>query len=111
MKSRSSRTAAQMALSRAIEARRPAADRICDDPIAERLLDTRYRAVLVARPLRAAAERVIERLFAGHHHYVLVRTRYIDDFLAERLTDRVRQLVILGAGFDSRAHRFADRLR
>jgi methyltransferase (TIGR00027 family) len=100
-----------MALSRAIETRRPAADRICSDPFAEQFLDLAYRAVLVARPLRDAVEALIERLFAGHHYYVLVRTRYIDDFLTEHLTDGVKQLVILGAGFDSRAHRFADRLR
>ena len=100
-----------MALSRAIETRRPARDRICSDPIAERLLPPRYRAVLVAKPLRDAAVAIIERLFPGHHHYVLVRTRYLDDFLAAQLDRRVEQLVILGAGFDSRAHRFADRLR
>jgi methyltransferase (TIGR00027 family) len=109
--SRSSKTAMQMALSRAIEARRPAGERICFDPLAERFLDRRYRAVLVARPLRDAVEAIVERLFPGHHHYVLVRTRYIDDFLGEQLAAGATQLVILGAGFDSRAHRFADRLR
>jgi methyltransferase (TIGR00027 family) len=41
---------------------------------------------------------------------VLLRTRYIDDFLAEQLVPEVQQLVILGAGFDSRAYRFRDRL-
>jgi methyltransferase (TIGR00027 family) len=108
---RSSKTAAQMAISRAIETRRPAAARICTDPIAERLLDPGYRALLVARPLRAGVEAIMERAFPGHHHYVLVRTRYIDEFLAAQLTDGVKQLVILGAGFDTRAHRFRDRLR
>jgi methyltransferase (TIGR00027 family) len=107
---RASKTAAQMALSRAIEARRPPAERICSDTVAERLLPRRYRAVLVAPPLRAAGEAVIERLFPGHHHYVLVRTRYLDDFLVEHVRG-AEQLVVLGAGFDSRAHRFADRLR
>jgi methyltransferase (TIGR00027 family) len=100
-----------MAFSRAIESKRPSFERICSDPIAESFLGLRYRAVLVAKPLRDGVERIIERLFAGHHHYVLVRTRYIDDFLAEHLAPEVKQLVILGAGFDSRAHRFRDRLR
>jgi methyltransferase (TIGR00027 family) len=109
--SKSSKTAAQMALSRALEARRPAAERICSDPFAERLLGARHRMLLAARPLRAWIERLIEALFPGHHHYVLVRTRAIDDFLDEQLTGEVRQLVILGAGYDSRAYRFADRLR
>ncbi len=109
--SRSSKTAAQMALSRAIEARRAPPERICFDPVAERLLPRRYRAALIARPLREGVEAIIERLFPGHHHYVLVRTRYLDDFLGEHLDGQVEQLVVLGAGFDSRAHRFADRLR
>jgi methyltransferase (TIGR00027 family) len=108
---RSSKTAAQMAVSRAIETRAPVADRICDDPFAVQFLDSPYRVVLAARPLRAAVVRLMERLFAGHHHYVLARTRYFDEFLANALTADVRQLVILGAGFDSRAYRFADRLR
>jgi methyltransferase (TIGR00027 family) len=108
---RSSKTAAQMAFSRAIEAREPALARICEDPFAERFLDLRYRLLLAARPVRTQVVSLIERIFAGHHHYVLARTRYFDDFLTEHLTGDVRQLVILGAGFDSRAYRFADRLR
>lgn len=109
--SRASRTAAQMALSRAIEAREPPDARICDDPLAERFLDRRERLLVAARPVRRAIVALIERLFAGHHHYVLARTRYFDDFLARRLEPGVGQLVILGAGFDSRGYRFASRLR
>ena len=109
--SRSSKTAMLMALSRAIDGRNPRAERICDDPFAERFLDRRYKLLLAARPVRSAVVNLMERQFAGHHHYVLARTRYFDDFLTAHLTAEVRQLVILGAGFDSRAYRFADRLR
>ena len=66
---------------------------------------------MAARPVRDALPVLIERLFAGHHAYVLARTRYIDDFLVESLAPEVRQVLVLGAGFDSRAYRFADRLR
>jgi methyltransferase (TIGR00027 family) len=99
-----------MALSRAIETRKPSDKRICSDPFAERFLSRRYRALLLARPLREATERLIESLFAGHHSYVVARTRYFDDALAATLADPVQQLVILGAGYDSRAFRFSDRL-
>jgi methyltransferase (TIGR00027 family) len=108
--SESSKTAAQMALSRAIETRRAATQQICSDPFAERFLDGFYRLLLVAAPLRAGVERIIERLFPGHHNYVLVRTRYFDELLSAQLTSGVEQLVILGAGYDSRAYRFAERL-
>ena len=107
---RSSTTAEQMALSRAIETRKPAAERICGDPLAERFLGAKYRMLLWGRPLRNAVETLIEQRFAGHHYYVIARTRYFDDFLQQRLAGGAEQLVILGAGFDSRPYRFSDRL-
>jgi methyltransferase (TIGR00027 family) len=100
-----------MALSRAIEARWPVEERVCDDPLAERFLGRPYRWLIAAPPVRRALPALIERLFAGHHAYVLARTRYIDDFLDASLDPEVRQLLILGAGFDSRAYRFSERLR
>lgn len=109
--SRASKTAEQMALSRAIETRKPPQERICDDPYAERFLGGAYRMLLLGRPLRDKVESLIESRFAGHHYYVIARTRYIDDFLLNQLAGGPAQLVILGAGFDSRAYRFADRLR
>lgn len=108
--SRSSVTAEQMALSRAIETCKPRDQRICCDPFAKRFLSLKYRVLLVSRPVRDATERLIESMFAGHHYYVVARTRYFDDVLAAVLADPVEQLVILGAGYDSRALRFADRL-
>ncbi|MGB7162357.1 MAG: SAM-dependent methyltransferase [Mycobacterium sp.] len=107
---RSSTTAEQMALSRAIETRKPNAERICCDPLAERFLGPKYRILLWGRPFRDAVEGLIERRFAGHHYYVIARTRYLDDLLPEQLARGAEQLVILGAGYDSRPYRFADRL-
>ena len=99
-----------MALSRAIETRKPATERICSDPMAERFLGAKYRMLLWGRPIRDVAERLIEQRFAGHHFYVIARTRYFDDLLEGRLVAGTEQLVILGAGYDSRPYRFADRL-
>ena len=107
---RSSTTAEQMALSRAIETRKPPAERICCDPLAERFLGAKYRMLLWGRPFRDVVEGQIERRFAGHHYYVIARTRYFDDLLQQRLAGGAEQLVILGAGYDSRPYRFADRL-
>jgi methyltransferase (TIGR00027 family) len=99
-----------MALSRAIETCKPGDQQICCDPFAERFLSLKYRALLLSRPVRDATERLIESRFAGHHYYVIARTRYFDDVLAATLADPLQQLVILGAGYDSRALRFGDRL-
>jgi methyltransferase (TIGR00027 family) len=99
-----------MALSRAIEMRKPADERICCDPLAERFLGAKYRMLLWGRPLRDVVERLIEQRFPGHHYYVIARTRYFDDLLQQRLAAGAEQLVILGAGYDSRPYRFADQL-
>ena len=39
--------------------------------------------------------------------FVVARERYIDDFLITSLNDGLDQVVILGAGFDTRAYRIA----
>jgi len=48
---------------------------------------------------------IIDGYWRGSRGTVVVRTRYIDDVLAEALGSGVEQVVILGAGFDSRAYR------
>jgi len=47
---------------------------------------------------------------AGMANMMLIRTRWIDDHLRQALGAGATQLVILGAGFDTRAWRFADQL-
>jgi methyltransferase (TIGR00027 family) len=49
----------------------------------------------------------LRRLFL----HVLARTRVIDDAVEDALRDGARQLVILGAGYDTRAYRLSERLR
>ena len=41
---------------------------------------------------------------------MFARTRYIDETMKEELGRGARQVVILGAGFDSRGYRFQDSL-
>ncbi|MFY0627623.1 MAG: class I SAM-dependent methyltransferase [Reichenbachiella sp.] len=41
----------------------------------------------------------------GFHEHLISRTRFIDDLIEKCATDKVEQYVILGAGYDSRAHR------
>jgi methyltransferase (TIGR00027 family) len=56
--------------------------------------------------LRAAVPwSLIDGHWTGSRGTVVVRTRYIDDALGEALRSGVEQVVILGAGFDSRAYR------
>src|SRR5215475_502318 len=42
---------------------------------------------------------------------MLLRTRFIDEALSRAVANGARQIVILGAGFDSRAYRFRNQLK
>lgn len=107
---RASETAKGVAASRAMEAELPEETRILGDSVARKLLGRRWtvigRSVL---PHRVALS--IHRHFVpGLHDYLVARARYIDDRVQDRLDEGVDQLVILGAGFDTRAYRI-DGLR
>src|SRR5262245_37921206 len=104
-----SRTAMVVALWRARESARPAASRLFVDTLAPAFLGRRFRWALHLSRLPMLGAIVPWSLIDGHwmgsRGTVVVRTRYIDDVLADALRSGVEQLVILGAGFDSRAYR------
>lgn len=62
-------------------------------------------------PLRRMALPIYRRAYPGSYEYHVARTRLIDDLLLEAVRRGVEQVVILGAGFDTRAHRFREELR
>ncbi len=102
-----SRTACQNALFRALEARRPADRRVAHDTLAAGFLTPEYRLVAeLARvpALRRSTESFIDRRWPCARGGVVARTRLIDDTIADELP-HVGQVLILGAGFDSRPYR------
>jgi methyltransferase (TIGR00027 family) len=104
---RPSRTADQNALFRALEARRPGAARIADDHLAVRLLSPGFRLLAEAArlpPARRLAETVIDRCWPCVRPGVVARTRLIDQVVLRELGG-IGQVLILGAGFDTRAYR------
>jgi len=106
---RPSSTAQWTTLGRALELDRSPAERIVSDEYAPMFLSTTSRAILA--PLRLGGplvHRVERRPLAGISAFALCRHRFIDEHaLAESQT---AQLLILGAGYDSRAYRFAGEL-
>ena len=103
-----SRTAEQNALFRALESARTARERICDDPLARHFLTWPLTMVARIAAVPGAAQlvsRFIDRRWPGVRSSVVARTRLIDDAIATALEEDIEQLVILGAGFDSRAYR------
>lgn len=107
MRNRASRTAEQVALFRALETAR-GRDRVFDDPLAVRFLGGGYRLLARAarvRPVGAGLERLIDRRWPGPRPSAVARTRLIDDLVTAALERGVRQVLLLGAGYDSRAYR------
>jgi methyltransferase (TIGR00027 family) len=105
---RASRTAEHNALFRALESTLPESRRLFEDPLARSFLT--WPLALVARlalvpGVREFALWFIDRRWPGVRSSVVARTRLIDDTIAASLGEQKDQLVILGAGFDSRAYR------
>ena len=97
----SSQSALGVALFRAIESQKPEARRICYDPYARAFIPT-VTYVLVKLIVDSG---LYERMGPGAVGFITVRERYIDDYLKTGLTEGLDQVVILGAGFDTRAYR------
>lgn len=99
------------AATRVIELYYPEDQRLFDDPLAYKLLPLGWRAFLrffYLTGLRSAVLALRERRMPGTLGAILCRTRYIDDVLKRSLEEGLDQVVILGAGFDTRAYRISS---
>ncbi|MFT3894321.1 MAG: SAM-dependent methyltransferase [Anaerolineales bacterium] len=101
-KNQTSLTAAGIAVMRAVESDKPADERICYDPYARRFVPAWMYHVLGFFIRSGYAE----RRGPGVNGFLAARDRYIDDVLQNFLKEGTEQLVILGAGYNSRAYRF-----
>lgn len=105
-----SRTAEYMALFRALESARAPERRLFEDASAARFLEPRLRVLARAAqlpPLRMAITAFIDRRWPGPRLSGVVRTRAIDDFVVSAIGEGASQLLLLGAGYDTRATRLA----
>ena len=77
------------------------------DYLAEKLFPPMARLILKITPLRKF---MMQKMFPpGIHAYVLARTKVMDAAFYGALEKTIPQIVLLGAGFDTRAMRFSDR--
>ena len=95
-------TAQGVAKQRLIETLAEPEERIINDPYADRF-------VLGASFIKFMGHRLnvwlAKKLVPGFHEHLISRTRFIDDLVKKNSASGVEQYVILGAGYDSRAHR------
>ncbi len=109
-----SRTAGLMAVQRGLESARPSPERLFEDPFARAFLSPAWRATLAAARI-SLFRRIIETAYdfvggPGPRSSAVARTKVIDD-QTEGLAPQVDQVVILGAGYDTRAYRLPRLLR
>ena len=100
-----------MALFRAIESARPADQRLFNDPLASAFLDRRLQIAALAVRVPIVGRLVpwyIDRRWPGPRPSGVVRTRAIDDAVRDALREGCSQLVLLGAGYDTRAYRLPE---
>src|SRR5208283_4259245 len=100
-----SRTAEFMALFRALETARPAFRHLFKDRLARRFLSPSLRKVASFSRLPGFHNifvGIIDGRWPGARTSGVSRTREIDDLTVEALSGGTKQVVLLGAGFDSR---------
>lgn len=102
----SSKMAELIALHRVAESRKSEGERICYDPYAVYFVDPETLAFAASNPEKTKEmSEYYERLFPGLANSIRARVRYFDDFVKSSLDEGLEQLVILGAGYDTRAYR------
>jgi methyltransferase (TIGR00027 family) len=98
----SSKSAMGVASLRAFETQKPEGVRVCNDPFA-RLFASSGIGYSISKWIVNAG--IYDKIAPGGAGFVIVRERYVDDCLIASLTEGLDQVVLLGAGFDTRAFR------
>ena len=76
--------------------------RVINDPYADNFMMGAGLMKLMGHKLNVW---LAKKLAPGFHEHIISRTRFIDDLIEKSTTEGAEQYVILGAGYDSRAHR------
>ena len=107
-RTRGSRTAELVAVSRARHLLRHGRPYVFEDPFAIHFVGDRWRRVLGSRVLDALFAKVLVRRLMPITTQHLTRARFAEDCLEEAARGGVTQYVILGSGFDTFAFRRPD---
>ncbi len=100
-----SNTSLGAAICRLIEQYQPEETRLFSDPVVKALVGAPVRLMLQFAPLRNFTLQQTDAVAKGIYGVQVCRTRFIDDAVQTGLAQGIRQLVILGAGLDTRPYR------
>jgi methyltransferase (TIGR00027 family) len=104
-----SQMAEGIAMQRFGESKKPEDERICYDPYAIHFIRPEIIEFGMKHPEEAKAKiEQTENLFPGLSISIMARVRYFDDFIIKSIEEGLEQLVILGAGYDTRAYRIEE---
>ena len=104
-----SKMAEGIAVQRCAESLLPEDVRLFSDPYAIRFIDPAMVAWARDHPAEVQAKAdEIERNMPGANNAIRGRIRYIDDVVQNAAAEGFSQIVILGAGYDTRAYRIAS---
>lgn len=101
-----SKTAIIAALYRALANKRYDNERFGPDDLAEYFLPTHWSFFFKFKKIRANVTNKFKVFLPGMHEYLIARTAYFDRIFVKALNENIPQIVLLGAGYDTRAYRF-----
>ena len=82
-------------------------ERFGPDYLAEYFLPSHFKFFIKFKKMRANVKKKLSKFLPGLHEYLIARTAWFDSLFMDALNKNIPQIVLLGAGYDSRAYRFA----
>ncbi len=104
---RHSETALFAALYRAVANKESNNEKFGPDYLAEYFLPFHFRFFIKFKKIRVNVKNKSDKFTPGAYEYMLARTAYFDQVFRDALDKNTPQIVLLGAGYDTRAYRFA----
>jgi methyltransferase (TIGR00027 family) len=105
---RHSETAIFAALYRAIANKEFKNRNFGSDYLAEYFLPSHFKFFIKFKKIRVNVKNKDNKLTPGMYEYMLARTAFFDNVFIDALNKNIPQIVLLGAGYDTRAYRFAN---
>lgn len=102
-----SETALFAALRRTIAHKAYDNEKFGPDYLAEIFLPGQYRFFLKFKKIRENTKNRLDSFLPGLNEYMIARTAYFDRLFVDGLNKAIPQIVLMGAGYDSRPYRFA----
>ncbi len=101
-----SETAMFAALHRAVAYKEYGNQQFGPDDLAESFLPAHLKFFIKFKNIRVNTKRKFNKFLPGIHEYMIARTAWFDTIFLDALDKEIPQIVMLGAGYDSRAYRF-----